>query len=274
MMRNIFALTLIGFVISGCGGGGSTLTTGIDEDFSADHKTATDVLKQYSNGDAVIAFKGDLQDGAPAGTPRYYFVLSQDAEAAIDTFNGVVVWEDTDQYYNQGNVYGVIREGANAKGESVYVDTVGRNLNLSGSEYVSVSFVRVEEDAGYLTSGTTITSLPSGSFLYTGSAIIGIESVIESGDNFSLSADFNNKEVSFTALTENFYASANELSIDTSSGSFSGDGGTIGERNSTFSMPATVVGAFAGTNAGGVHGIVYPTLDNENDGFTAFVAER
>ena len=273
-MRNIFALTLIGSVVSGCGGGGTSLTAGIDQDFSADHKTATDVLKQYSNGDAVIAFKGVLQDGSPSETPRYYFVLSQDAQAAIDTFNGVVVWENINQYYDQGNVYGIIREGANAKGESIYVNTVGRNLNLSGSEFVSYSFVRVEEDAGYLTSGTTITSLPSGNFLYTGSAIIGIEAVIESGDNFSLSADFNNKELSFTALTENFYASANELRIDTSNGSFSGDGGTIGERNSTFSMPATVVGAFAGTNAGGVHGVVYPTLDNENDGFTAFIAER
>ena len=40
-------------------------------------------------------------------------------------------------------------------------------------------------------------------------------------------------------------------------------------------IPTTVsVFAFAGSNAGGVHGIVYPTMDNSDDGFAVFLGER
>ena len=273
-MKYIIPTMLSVFVLAGCGGG-STLTADIDRDYASDNSIATDVLKEYSNGNAVVAFKGDLQDGAPAGKPRYYFVLSENVDAAVDTFNGVVVWENVDKYLDEGNIYGIIREGANAKGQSVYVDTVGRNLNLSGTEYASFSFVRVGETPGYVSAGTTATNLPSGIFNYEGGAIIGLGSIEEGdGDSFSLTANFENNEVSFTALTENLYASASGLKIDNSSGSFSGDGGTIGERDSTFAIPATVIGAFAGTNAGGVHGVVYPTLDDENHGYAVFLAER
>jgi len=273
-MNYIIPTTVSVFVLAGCGGGG-TLTAEIDRDYSEDNTIATDVMKEYSNGDAVVAFKGVLQDGSSTDKPRYYFVLSQDADAAIDTFNGVVVWEDVETTLDSGNLYGVIRQGVNAKGQSVYVDSYGRNLNNSGSEYASVSYVKVGETNGYVTAGSTITRMPSGSFTYDGGSIIRVESIQEgSDDGFVLIADFSNKQASFTAVTDNLFASAANLQIDMGTGSFSGNEAYIGERNTTFSIPATVIGAFAGSNAGGVHGIVYPTMDNSDDGFAVFLGER
>jgi hypothetical protein len=273
-MKYIIPATLSVFVLAGCGGG-STLTADIDRDYSSSNEIASEIIKEYSNGNAVIAVKGDLEDGGVGNTtPRYYFVLSEDANAVIDTFDGVVAWERVENTFEDGNKYGVEREGVNAKGQNVFADTVGINLNFSGSEYASLSAVEVNGKFGYLTSGTVISNLPTGRFNYEGAAIIGLSDLIEVDETLLLIADFSKNEVNFTAATENLFASGNDLVIDPETGSFSGVAGTIGERGSTFSIPATVLGAFAGINAGGVHGVMYPSEDDDNNGFVAFVGER
>jgi hypothetical protein len=274
IMNYIVPATLSVFVLTGCGGGG-TLTADIDRDYSSSNEIASEIIKEYSNGDAVIAVKGDLEDGGVGNTtPRYYFVLSEDANAVIDTFDGVVAWERVENTFEDGNKYGVEREGVNAKGQNVFADTVGINLNFSGSEYASLSAVEVNGKFGYLTSGTVISNLPTGRFNYEGAAIIGLSDLIEVDETLLLIADFSKNEVNFTAATENLFASGNDLVIDPETGSFSGEDGTIGERGSTFSIPATALGAFAGINAGGVHGVMYPSEDNDNDGFVVFLGER
>lgn len=273
-MHYTIPTTLFALVLAACGGG-STLTSDIDRDYASSNEIALEIIKEYSNGDSVVAVKGDLEDGGVGNiTPRYYFVLSEDANSVIDTFDGVVVWERVESTFEDGNKYGVVREGLNAKGQNVFADTAGINLNFSGSEYTSVSAVEVNGKFGYLTSGTVISKLPTGRFNYEGVALIGLDDLIEVDDTLLLTANFSNNEVNFTAATENLFASGNDIVIDPETGSFSGEDGTIGERGSTFSIPATVLGAFAGINAGGVHGVMYPSEDDDNNGFVAFVGER
>ena len=55
-MNYIIPTTISAFVLAGCGGGGSTLTADIDRDYASDNSIATDVLKEYSSGNAVVAF--------------------------------------------------------------------------------------------------------------------------------------------------------------------------------------------------------------------------
>ena len=273
-MKN-YLLLGIGLTLSACGGGGGVATSEIDKSYSESSAISTSVIKEYSNGQAVVAVKGDLEDGGPSNAPpRYYFVLSENAQTVIDTFNGVIAWDSIENKYLVGQRYGVIRRGVNTLGKDVYADTDGINLNLSGNEYASVSYVEIGDEIGLLTSGTVISKLPSGKYSYDGEAVIGLNSLIEGSENFLLVADFNNKKVSFTGSTENLFTSANNLSIDTVNGSFSGDEATIGERYTTFSLPASVIGAFAGSNAGGVHGVAYPSNDDQNNAFVTFVAVR
>lgn len=260
--------------LTACGGGGG-VTNSIDNDYSNSGKIATSVVKEYSNGDSVVIAKGDLEDGGPANAPaRYYFVLSQNADSVVDTMNGVVAWDEVQTKYVNGMYYGVIRRGVNASGENVTADTDGLNLNLSGNEYVSLSVVSVGEDWGVLSSGTVVSQLPSGKFTYEGGAVIHLNGTIEGDDNLLLVADFDNAEVSFTASTDNLYTSATGIPINKGTGSFSGDGATIGERSTTFSIPASVIGAFAGSNAGGVHGVMYPTNDDQNNAYVTFLGNR
>lgn len=276
-MRSFIAITLSVTLLTNCGGGGTTLTENIDRSYNSDQNIATDIIKEYSNGNAVIAVKGDLEDGGIEGaTPRYYFVLSEDTESVLNTFEGVVTWESVENYLDDGAEYGVIREGVNSKGQRVWVDTYGVNLNLSGSEYASLSAVEVGDKAGFLSSGTIIQRLPSGKHTYQGGAIIGVNDLVEGDNNLLLVADFDDRTLSFTAATENLFASANNVTIDIEAGSFSSEGGGIlGERETTYTQDAAVLGAFAGTNAGGVHGVMYPTVDSETEhGFAVFVGAR
>lgn len=247
----------------------------INQGWANSNRINSEVLKEYNNGQAIVAVKGDLEDGGVGSiTPRYYFVLSTDASTVIDTFNGVVVWESIETLSNTGNRYSVERVGVNSKGSNVNAVTSGINLNLSGSEYTSLSAVTIGEVQGILTSGTVTSTLPSGKLAYNGGVTIGLNNKLEGSENFLLIADFDNTTVSFTASTENLFTSANEIQIDPATGSFSGVGVDIGERNSTFSVPANVVGAFAGISADGVHGVAYPVNDDENDAFVAFIGQR
>ena len=296
-MKNTILLTCSALALMGCGGGGSVVNgpnldapseivsenlsqtvlslRAINQGWANSNRINSEVLKEYNNGQAIIAVKGDLEDGGVGSiTPRYYFVLSTDASTVIDTFNGVVVWESIETLSNTGNRYSVERVGVNSKGSNVNAVTSGINLNLSGSEYTSLSAVTIGEVQGILTSGTVTSTLPSGKLAYNGGVTIGLNNKLEGSENFLLIADFDNTTVSFTASTENLFTSANEIQIDPATGSFSGVGVDIGERNSTFSVPANVVGAFAGISADGVHGVAYPVNDDENDAFVAFIGQR
>ena len=296
-MKNTILLTCSALALMGCGSGGSVVNgpnldapseivsenlsqtvlslRAINQGWANSNRINSEVLKEYNDGQAIIAVKGDLEDGGVGSiTPRYYFVLSTDASTVIDTFNGVVVWESIETLSNTGNRYSVERVGVNSKGSNVNAVTSGINLNLSGSEYTSLSAVTIGEVQGILTSGTVTSTLPSGKLAYNGGVTIGLNNKLEGSENFLLIADFDNTTVSFTASTENLFTSANEIQIDPATGSFSGVGVDIGERNSTFSVPANVVGAFAGISADGVHGVAYPVNDDENDAFVAFIGQR
>jgi hypothetical protein len=261
--------------LSACGGS-NTLTSGIDASYDGSGPNAQEVLKQYSNGQSVIAIKGDLSDGSGQSDDKtkYYFVLSSDTKAVTDTFSGVVTYDSTNQYLTNGNFYGVLREGTNSAGKSVKADTAGVNLNLSGSEFAAISVFEIDNEFGIGTGGTVVNTLPAGKFNYEGYGTIGVESTVENGADLLFVADFINNTAEMLASTTNLFASASGLTIDPKNGSFSGSNAKIGEKNSTFEMPATIVGAFAGSNAGGVHGVGYPTKDDGNDGFVTFVGER
>ena len=269
-----YVVPFIALSLAACGGG-ATSTSRIDQAYVASGTNTSETIKSYSNGDAVVAVKGNLADGgiAEANTPLYYFILSSDADDVIGVFEGAVAWESTDQYLTQGNVYGVYREGIASTGKSLTADTTGINLNYSGSEYASMTVAEIGDEVGILTSGTTVSRLPSGSHSYSGLIIVGIDDM-EVGDVFNFSANFNTSKASMTGSTDKYFASANDIDIDTRTGSFSTDTALIGERSSTFTIDAELIGAFAGTNAGGVHGVLYPKLDNSTSAFAVFLGER
>ena len=269
----VFSLAAIS--LSACGGG-NTATSGIDVGYNQTGSNTSETIKSYSNGDAVVAVKGILADGgiAEADKPIYYFILSSNSAEVISVFDGAVAWELEDQYYTLENVYSVYREGISNSGKALTADTTGINLNYSGTEYASMTAAEIGDEIAILTSGTTITRLPSGSHSYSGAIIVGIENDMEVGSVLNFSANFNTSTASMTGSTDKYFASANDITIDTTTGSFSTDTALIGEKNSTFTIDAELIGAFAGTNGGGVHGVLYPKVDNSDDGFAIFLGER
>jgi hypothetical protein len=241
--------------VSACGGGGGG--------GSASAPTA-ETLKTYNDGSGVLA--AEEVDLSSAGGITNIQLVSEDNASAREIVEGTINLTVVDGSAAQdGAFYQVSRTGTGSNGSSVKVATVGENLNYSGTEYASLSIVTIDGDVGLASGGTPVKGIPAGSFTYSGAASV-IEPANLGDGTFTMSANFDNNTGSIAAtIPENsiagsnnpeYFFSANDLSINQNDGSFSSPNARIGEQGVT-SDDASINGYFAGTNASGVHGLVY-----------------
>jgi hypothetical protein len=264
--------------LSACGAG-NTSTSAIDNSFDKTGTNSVGVIKTYTGvpNAYVVAVKGSLDGDFASNEVKYYFGITGQKELVENTFNGAIVFTSevsgTSRYTNG---YFVTREGINKNGDLLKITTEGLNLNLSGSEYMSASVVENDGFASLVTTGTTFSNLPSGTFTYDRNPVglIGIGDNLEELSNISVVANFNNLTGNLTAASENLFMSSTGFEIDPKTGSFSGGISVIGELATTYSQPADVLGAFAGQNAGGVHVIIYNLSDSVDNGLGVFIVER
>ena len=279
-MFRFAVLSLAAISLSACGGG-NTATREVDQLYDNTGTNSSSEIKAYTVGDPVVilALKGHIMGDTTPNDTKYYFTMTDDKNLVEESFNGVIVWTEVSRdtvTYETGTGYELERTGVNSSGDTLKAATSGLHLNLSGSEYVSLSAVEAGESLSILTTGTTVASLPEGSFSFNKSilGLIGIHDTIESLNQFNLTANFTDLKGSLTAVSDNLYMSSTDFEINSQTGSFSGGTSEIGELNTTFSVTADILGAFAGQNAGAVHGFIYNDGENIEDGMGVFVAHR
>jgi len=227
-----------------------------------DTTLSSTVIKTYADGSGVIIGTADFADAGGVG--NFAFVAT-DVDVGKKVIDGDIELTVVDGAI-QGRFYVVDRVGTSSSGSSLRVLTSGENLNLTGSEFASLSLVFIDNEVGILSGGTPIQSLPSGSFLYTGPAsVAGVDGV---GDGtFSFSGNFDTRRGVITALIPDtvnnptYFFGAERVDIDPSSGKFFTSNATIGILGSPSSggssVSASISGSLAGSSAQGVHGIVY-----------------
>ena len=253
-------------MLAACGGGGGGSASGSSNTTSPD---AVTTLKSYDDGSGVLAVESIY--GSSADVPTNVLIGAPDLTAAREIALGTVNLEVVPGSASQsGPFYVVTRRGTASNGASLEVATVGENLNLSGTEYASISLVTADGELGIISGGTPLDGIPSdpsGPYTYTGNASVFSTATNVGGDGtFTLTADFSNNTGTLAATVPansstgannpEFFFSSNDLKINPSDGGFSSSNALIGQSGVT-SNAASVNGYFAGKDAAGVHGVVY-----------------
>mgnify|MGYP000633678392 CR=1 FL=1 len=176
--------------------------------------------------------------------------------------------------------FAVVAESGSGRSPSVHNESGEQvsNQSLVGSNR---QLVTINNEVGLLSTGSTATSLPSGTYTYSGAVSV-VENVSDIGDGtFTLTANFNTNKADITASTlasestnnTAYFFSGSGMQIDQSEGSFSTSTGLIGVTGGA-SESASVKGYFAGTAAKGVHGLAYTNDTATPDLVGAFYGSR
>lgn len=249
-------------LLAACGGGSSGV-----------NNAPTTVIKSYPSGYAVIT-------GSLPNANENFVGISADQRTALEVTSETINYTVNDSS-TSGRFYYVDRSGTTSSGSQVRVYTWGEDLNLSGSEYVSLSIAYANGVENMLTAGTPVTSIPTGRHTYSGESFV-IERTDEGYGTFTLIADFSQSTASLAAsVPQNssnggqnpaYFFGAENIAINSTNGSFSSENARIG-LTGTSGNSASVYGYFAGTGASGVHGIVYEN-GNGNQYGGAFYGSR
>ena len=266
MKKNIHTnlLFLMSLLLSACGGSAiSTAVTVVDPVIT---------LKTYNDGSGVLAAYYDL---GVSGGPSNITIASDDLASAREVLKGTLDLS-VNSSATSGNYYVISRSGTSSSGASILLVSGGENLNASGSEYASMSLIKIGSEYGITTSGSKVNGMPTGSYTYTGAASVlslgGATTGIGDG-TFTMAANFDNNTASVAATIPSnspagsfnpaYFFASNSIIINQTDGSFSTSNATIGETDVS-SNSASIKGYFAGTNAKGVHGQVFSNSSTMN----------
>ena len=237
---------------------------------ASNSNAAVTILQSYEAGEtALLRVK-------PA-TSDYTYTGIADVVAVNEVANGAIAGLTvTSSEYYAGDWYTVSRTGVMSTGGTITFDTVGVDLNSSGSEYVSRSLIRTSAGAGYVVTGAPLKLAPAGSQTYTGLTEV-IESgggvVSEEAGDVTLNVNFATGVASITGATTNYVYSSSNMTVDTTSGNFYTDNGKIGRRSGV-QVDANIAGAIYGTTGLGAGGVVHSDLDADGGFIGAFAATR
>ena len=253
-MKKAVIGTILAFTVSGCGGGGTS--------------NSPTILQSYEAGEtALLRIK-------PATSNQEYTGIA-DVTAAIELASGSITGLVVTGSSETGDWYAVNRSGVTSDGGTVTFETIGVNLNSSGSEYVSRSFIGTDAGVGFVVTGAPLQQAPSGSHSYTGYTEIveaGNSAIRETGD-VTFNVNFNTGAASVTGATTNYVFSSTNMTVDTLSGNFYTANGKIGRRSGV-QLDANIAGAVYGTTGLGVGGVVTSDLDADVGYFGSFAAVR
>ena len=139
------------------------------------------------------------------------------------------------------------------------------------NDYVGISVLTIDNEVGILSAGSKPSNLPTGTFSYNGAASVLTANEIGDG-TVTVTANFDNERANIVANipaysvggnTLPYYFSGNNISINTSDGSFFTGSGSIGITGQS-SKSASIKGYFAGSGATGVHGLAYGNSNGDD----------
>ena len=236
-------------------------------------------LRSYNDGSGALSAENvDLGGSNLSNT----VIVTEDVPSATEIISGALnltLVPGTSQ--SNGPFYNVQRVGTSSNGSTLAVNSFGRNLNQSGTEYASISVVVANNSELAINSaGTVVSSMPSGNFTYSGDASILDVAGNSGGDGtFSMQANFNSSTAAIAATmpatdtSPQYFFSANDIIINPTNGNFSSSNALMGESNGN-SLGSTIHGYFAGSNAIGVHGVLYPNSTTNGLYLGAFYGSR
>lgn len=258
-MSTILATTAV-LALAACGGGSSAVNNNPTLPPSASPTVQT--LKSYSDGSGVVSASPNLGN---AGGPSNIIIAASDLTAAREVAAGTVnLQEVPGTAATNGRFYVIQRTGNASNGAALVVTTAGENLNVQGTEYAAISIVSINNSVGLSSGGSQVNGIPVGSYTYNGVASV-VSGPVGDG-TFTLNANFNTNTGSIAATipanspagggNPSYFFGSNSLVINQADGSFTSSSSTIG-RTGVDSHAASIEGYFAGTNAAGVHGLIY-----------------
>lgn len=256
------------FALSACGGGGSSdYGTGTLAELSSSYakqgKNTHQVLREYTSGDSIMAFKGNFKTSNSSGKTFYVFSITKDQQTIIDTFDGAINFttsnyndfDGTSYYYYEG-------AGTNANGQAITSEHLGF---FNGNVDVGGIYAVVGGHENLMSLGDVPGDLPAGVHTYANgdTRILYRGDVEDSYDKSTLVANFDTKTGSLLAETNTLFMSATNFNINTTTGEISGGTAKVGNLNNpTDFVSAKLLGAFSGKFADGVHGIIYQETDS------------
>ena len=270
--KTFYSCVSLAVLLSGCGGSGSSVTEDVrlpvlPDDTMANHKVYGD-----SN---VVSISPDL--GGDKGASNL-FMSSDGGTASVEVATGDIVFSTVQgSEVVTGDFYFLERTGTGSGGGSIAVRTSGEKLNAT-NDYVELSSGTIADKDALFTSGSQIVTLPSGNFTYTGAAAVREVGAGANTGSFTMTANFTDNSATLMATipadqnTAAYFFTANDITINPTTGSFGDISGnaTIGQTGST-SMKASVVGSFAGSNAEGVHGLVYDDAQGQMENSATYI---
>jgi hypothetical protein len=255
LLKSIIGL-MVGLLLVACGGGAtssfSSAPSPADEYFSN--------IKNHQSGKKV--FSGNVISN---GEMREFLAVVNSEDALVFMAEG------------SGNITGtsiryVISDGMFQKinwssGMSNYESVI--YLDSSTSEKMYIKGTMLSDTANVVVDGAKLTSIPSGSYTYRGGILnyySGTDGYSSEG-TFSMLVDFNAGTANLTANPGSFNISANDIVVDSISGTFSSNnllmaspyGGARG------TWEGELHGNFTGSEASGVIG-VYSSPDTSHAG--------
>ncbi|WP_445808805.1 hypothetical protein [Yoonia sp.] len=265
--------TTAALALAACGGGSSDISN------NPTATTAVQTLKAYSDGSGVISASPNL---GSAGGPSNLIIAASDLTAAREVASGTInLVEVPGASATFGQYYVVQRTGTASNGASLVVSTAGESLNIQGSEYAAVSLVEINNAIAISSSGSKVNGMPSGNYTYTGPASV-MSGPIGDG-TFTMNANFNTNTGNIAATipanspagsgNPGYFFSSNTLQINQTDGSFSSSDAAIGSTGVN-SYSSSIKGYFAGTNATGVHGLIYTNDPSAATYLGAFYGSR
>ena len=144
-MKNNLCLAAIGAILlSACGGGGGL--SGLDNSYRNTGTNSNEVVKQFSDGSAVVATKGNLKSLATIEEPSYFFSITDAPDSLIETFNGAMNLEVVQaDDFGGTDYYRYVYTGTNSQGKTIEAISLGYFLDGSGNQ-VSVNIATLNQE--------------------------------------------------------------------------------------------------------------------------------
>lgn len=209
--------------------------------------TTTDIVVLQTFGDgAGIARVKTTQNG----TTMVGNVMGANIQSYSTDSTGVI--DPSGVNYTASNAYGDFYSGTSTiNGTQVNVLYYEDSSQQVGGAYLVGNGVNA-----VTVIGNEVSNIPSGSYFYTGTNVIGLRdgSYLEDG-TFAMNVNFTSSTASLTGSTASSSIGGSGISVNSSDGTFTSNNLTLTETASGLSTTATIHGNFHGSGATGVTGL-------------------
>ena len=192
------------------------------------------------------------------------------------------------QNYNANPSAAIDISAVSYLGSNAYGSSYGGNTTVNGtpvymwiyqdnSSQVTIGYGQSATTNLAYAGGYQVSSIPSGSYNYTGTNIIGLRdgSYFEAG-TFSMNVNFSAGTASLTGSTPYSTIGGTNINVNNSAGTFSSDNLTltVNDGVNNLNVPAAIRGNFHGSGAVGVSGLYYDTNSSTPVGAGAIAGTR